>query len=128
MSHSPSHPSCLTALHTKPAIEIFGRINVETKSNEFHTQGGAIKRGMGAITAHVYLEHLEEKGLLLERNGHHLKLDLQIGDFVAFKNQYYEIKDDGFSQISNEHSFAGDRRFYISLKAVEVDEDRFKAR
>jgi hypothetical protein len=90
--------------------------------------GGIMKRGVGTMTAHIYLEHLVEVGLLLKRDGQHVQLDMKVGDFLMFKGQYFEIKDDGFSQLNNEYSYGGDRRFYVSVKAIEVDEDKFKAR
>jgi hypothetical protein len=51
-----------------------------------------------------------------------------MGHFIGYKGQFYKIVDDGYSQISNEFSWAGDRRFYITIKAVEVDEDIFQGR
>ena len=42
--------------------------------------------------------------------------------------KYYVINDDGHSQISNEYSWAGDRKFFITIKGYEVDEDIFKGR
>ena len=87
-----------------------------------------MKRNVGTMTAHVYLEHLVEKGLLIKRDGQHVQLDMKVGDFIMFKGQYFTITDDGFSQLDNEFSFGGDRRFAISIKAIEVDEDKFKAR
>ena len=51
-----------------------------------------------------------------------------MGDFINYKSQFYQITDDGYSQINNQHSWAGDRRFYITIKAIEVDEDIMKGR
>jgi hypothetical protein len=111
-----------------PEIEIFGRINVEDQSPSYHTKGGLIKKGMGEFTAHVYIEHLEELKLVTRKSDNEIMFGFRIGDFIGFKGQYYEIVDDGFSQISNKKSWGGDRRFYISIKAIEVDEDVFRAR
>lgn len=111
-----------------PEIEIFGRINVEVESPTFQSKGGPVKKGMGKFTAHVYVEHLEELGLIWRKSDNEIISHIRMGDFLEFKGQYYKIIDDGHSQISNQHSWAGDRKFYITLKAVEVDEDVFKAR
>lgn len=111
----------------KDAIEVYGRLDIESTPVGQQVMGGISKRGVGTMTAHVYLEHLVELGLLIKRDGQHVQLDLKIGDFIMFKGQYFEIKDDGFSQLNNEFSFGGDRRFAITIKAVEIDEDKFKA-
>ena len=66
--------------------------------------------------------------LFFQRDGQHVHLDLKPGDFIMFKGQYFQIIDDGFSQLNNEFSFLGDRRFAITVTANEVDEDKFKAR
>ena len=112
----------------KEPVTVFGRIQIESVPVSFHVAGGIIKRGVGSMTANLYLEHLEEVGLLIRKDGQLLQLDLKVGDFIMFKGQYFEIKDDGFSQLNNEFSYGGDRRFAITIKAIEVDEDKFKAR
>jgi hypothetical protein len=112
----------------KETVEIYGRIGIESEPVGQQTAGGIMKRNVGTMTAHVYLEHLEEKGLLIKRDGQHIQLDLKVGDFIMFKGQYFTITDDGFSQLDNEFSYGGDRRFAISIKAIEVDEDKFNAR
>lgn len=112
----------------KDAIEIFARINVESNEPERMVKGGPIKKGLGEFTAHLYLEQLRELGLVEVDNGNTIVYDIREGDFVAFKGQYYKIYDNGYANITNKHSWAGDRRFYISLKAIEVDEDVFRAR
>jgi len=112
----------------KPEVKILGRINVEAIEPEFAAEGGIVKKGFGQLTAHVYLEHLEEMGLAIDRGNQTAIFDLNDGDFIGFKDQFYKIINNGHSQISNEHSWGGDRRFFITIKAVEVDEDVFKAR
>jgi len=111
-----------------PEIEIFGRINVEVTDPSFYAKGGIVKKGMGAITANIYLEHLEELNLVERISDNEIVSGIKTGDFIAFKGQFYEIYDDGYAQITNKHSWAGDRRFYITIKGTEVDEDVFKAR
>jgi len=111
-----------------PEIEIFARIDVEVTDPTLHVKGGLVKKGMGKFTAHIYIDHLEELGLITRKSDNEIISDIKIGDYVAFKGQYYEIVDDGYSQISNKYSWAGDRRFYITIKGIEVDEDVFKAR
>jgi hypothetical protein len=92
----------------KPEIEIYGRLNVEVNDTEFYIPGGGItKKGMGMFSAHIYLEHLEEIGLVDKKNDNNLVLDFKLGDFVGFKGQFYKIIDDGYSQISNKYSWAG---------------------
>lgn len=112
----------------KEHVEIYGRLDIESQPVGQQTAGGIMKRSVGTMTAHVYLEHLVELGLLIKRDGQHVQLDLKVGDFIMFKGQYFSIIDDGFSQLNNEFSYGGDRRFALTIKAVEVDEDRFKAR
>jgi hypothetical protein len=112
----------------KDPIEVFGRLNIESGAVSQQTQGGIMKRNPGTLTANIYLEHLVELGLLIKRDGQHVQLDMKPGDFLMFKGQYFQIVDDGFSQLDNEYSFLGDRRFAITVKANEVDEDRFRAR
>ncbi len=112
----------------KDPIEVYGRLDIESDPVSQQIPGGIMKRGTGKMTAHVYLEHLVELGLLIKREGQHVQLDLKAGDFIMFKGQYFLIVDDGFSQLNNEYSFLGDRRFAITIKAIEVDEDKFKAR
>lgn len=112
-----------------PEIEIFGRINVETKEPEYHVKGAVEKKGMGNLTAHVYLDHLEELGLLIKQQGTSVIVSgIKMGHFIGYNGQFYKIIDDGYSQISNEFSFGGDRRFFITIKGVEVDEDVFQGR
>lgn len=112
-----------------PEIEIFGRINVETKAPEGVVKGHIEKKGMGNLTAHVYLDHLEDLGLITKQQGTTVIVSaIKMGHFIGYKNQFYKIVDDGYSQISNEFSWGGDRRFYITITGVEVDEDVFKGR
>jgi hypothetical protein len=112
-----------------PEIQIYGRINVEAKDPEMMYKGGIEKKGMGNLTAHVYLSHLEELGLIEKRESTNtIVTGIKMGHFIGYKGQFYKIINDGYSQISNEFSWAGDRRFYITITAVEVDEDVFKAR
>jgi len=112
-----------------PEIEIFGRINVEVKAPEGVVKGHIEKKGMGDFTAHVYLDQLEQLGLISKQQGTTaIVSEIKMGHFIGYKNQFYKIIDDGYSQISNEFSWGGDRRFYITIKAVEVDEDVFKGR
>lgn len=112
-----------------PEIEIFGRINVEVKDPEYHVKGAIEKKGMGNFTAHIYLNHLEELGLITkQQNTNTIVCGIKMGHFIGYKGQFYKIIDDGYSQISNEFSWGGDRRFFISIKGVEVDEDVFKGR
>lgn len=112
-----------------PEIEIFGRINVETKEPEYAVKGGIEKKGMGNFTAHIYLDHLEELGLITKQQGTNIIVcGIKMGHFIGYKGQFYKIIDDGYSQISNEFSWGGDRRFFITIKGVEVDEDVFQGR
>lgn len=112
-----------------PEIQVFGRINVETEAPSYQIAGGLEKKGMGNFTAHVYLSHLEELGLITKEQGTNVIVSgIKMGHFIGYKGQFYKIVDDGYSQISNEFSWAGDRRFYITIKAVEVDEDVFQGR
>lgn len=100
-----------------PEIEIFGRINVESTGPEYMTKGGLIRQGLGKITAHVYLHHLQE-----------LDAEVRMGDYIYHKGNYYEIIDDGKSNISNQFAFGSDKYFYITIKGVEVNSDVFKGR
>jgi hypothetical protein len=112
-----------------PEIKIYGRINVEVKAPEVMFKGGIEKKGMGNLTAHVYLSHLEELGLIEKRENTNIIVSgIKMGHFIGYKGQFYKIINDGYSQISNEFSWAGDRRFFITIEAVEVDEDVFKGR
>jgi len=112
----------------KPEIKILGRINVEAVSPEFAADGGIVKKGFGQLTAHIYMEHLEELGIVKAKENQTTVFDLNDGDFIGFKDQFYKIIDNGHAQISNEFSWGGDRRFFITVTAIEVDEDVFKAR
>lgn len=111
-----------------PAIEIFGRINVETLEPTYQVKGGILKKGFGLVTASVYVEHLEELGLVNRKSNNELVFGYKMGDFMEFKGQTFEIVDDGFSQIGNKYSWGGDRRFYVTIKGRETDEDIFKGR
>lgn len=112
-----------------PEIQIFGRINVETEDPSYQIAGGIEKKGMGKFTAHVYIDQLEELGLINKTDGTNVIVSgIKMGHFIGYKGQFYKIVDDGYSQISNEFSWAGDRRFYLTIKGVEVDEDIFQGR
>jgi hypothetical protein len=112
-----------------PEIEIFGRINVETKEPEYTVKGAVEKKGMGNLTAHIYLDQLEELGLIQKQQGTNVIVSgIKMGHFIGYKGQFYKIVDDGYSQISNEFSWGGDRRFFVTIKGVEVDEDVFQGR
>jgi hypothetical protein len=101
----------------KTPIEIFGRINVDVESPEYMTSGGIIKKGFGKMTAEVYRTHLSE-----------LSANPRIGDFMYFKGHYYEIVDDGSSNIANEQSYAGDIVFSIKIVGIRVKDDVFNAK
>jgi len=111
-----------------PETEVFGRINVEVVEPTYHVKGGLVKKGMGVFTAHIYIEHLEELNLVTRKSDNEILVGFKTGDYLGFKGQFYEIYDDGYAQITNKHSWAGDRRFYVTIKANEIDEDVFKAR
>lgn len=112
-----------------PEIQIFGRINVETEAPTYTTKGAIEKKGMGKLTAHVYLDQLEELGLIVRQQGTNVIVSgIKMGHFIGYKGQFYKIVDDGYSQISNEFSWGGDRRFFITITGVEVDEDVFQGR
>ena len=111
----------------KEEIEVFGRINVEVLDPTKRNGVGPYKKAFGNLTADVHISHLEEIGLVNKTDGD-ITIDLHPGDFLAHKGQFYEIYDDGFAQISNEFSYASDRRFSLSIKAKEVDGDVFRAR
>lgn len=111
----------------KEPVEVFGRINVESQSPYYRTQRGIVKQGMGELTASLHLSHLQEIGILFEDQNGDIRSDLNKGDFIFFKGQYYELYDDGYSQISNQYAYAGDRRAFVTVKAKEVDRDIFNA-
>lgn len=98
-------------------VEIFGRVTVETDSPSYFAPGGLIREGLGKFTAHVYLTHLEELGATI-----------RMGDFIYHKGNYYEIIDNGASDINNKYAFGSDKFFYITIKGVEVNSDVFQAR
>lgn len=112
----------------KPEVKILGRINVETEDNSYMAEGGLVKKGLGKLTAHVYMEQLEELNLAEFKQNQLIVYDVNIGDYIGYKDQFYSIINNGHSQISNEFSWGGDRRFYLTIEAIEVDEDIFKAR
>lgn len=112
----------------KPELRILGRINVESIDPVFAAEGGLVKKGFGQLTSHIYMEHLEELGIVKYEQNQIVVFDLNDGDFIGFKDQYYKIVNNGHAQISNEFSWGGDRRYFITITAVEVDEDVFKAR
>ena len=111
-----------------PPIEIFARINVEEVDPSYQVKGGLTKKGFGNITAHIYIEQLRELDLIEKEQGNIIITKIKSGEFINYKGQYYQITDDGYAQISNKHSWAGDRRFYITIKGSEVDEDIMKGR
>lgn len=112
----------------KPEVKILGRINVETVEPEYMADGGLVKKGFGKLTAHIYMEQLEELDLAKYQQNQLIVFDINNGDFIGYKDEYYTIVNNGYAQISNEFSWGGDRRFYITITAIEVDEDIFKAR
>jgi hypothetical protein len=103
-------------VHLSP-IEVYGRINVEAQAPEYMTPGGLIRKGYGIITASVYLTHLDELGA-----------QIRMGDYMYFKGNYYEVTDDGSSNIDNQHAWGGDKHYSITVKGVEVNSDVFQAR
>ena len=98
-------------------VEISGRINVEVGDPSYMAPGGIIQKGLGNITAEVYMSHLSE-----------LDVNVKIGDFMYHKGHYYEVIDDGAAGISNQHAFGGDKLFWVTIKGVRVKDDAFKAR
>ena len=114
--------------HYFPPIEIFGRINVEVTEPNFQTKNGIVKKGFGNLTAHIYIEQLRELDLIEKEQGNIIISKIKMGDYINYKGEFYRIVDDGYSQISNKHSWGGDRRFYITIKGIEVDEDIMKGR
>ncbi len=110
-----------------PEIEIFGRINVEQGETGTQTAGGILNKKFGALTSHVYLSHLEELSLI-KKDNNDIQFLFREGDFIGHKGQFYKIIDNGFTNISNQFTFNGDQRFYITIKAIESNEDVFKGR
>lgn len=103
--------------HYLTPTEVFGRINVESTDPEYFTPGGLIKKGYGKITASIYVSQLDELGV-----------EIRMGDFVYHKGNYYEIINDGSSNIDNQHSWGSDKLYSITIKGVEVNSDVFRAR
>ena len=97
--------------------EVFGLINVEVEKPSYAAGEGLIKKGFGEFKAQVYLSHLEE-----------LKVQIRMGDYVYHKGNYYEITDDGSSNMGNKFAYGGDRFFYIDISAVRVTKDKFEGR
>ena len=114
--------------HYLNPIEIFGRINVEVVSPTYHTKGGLVKKGFGVLTASIYIEQLKELNLIEKEESNILITKIKMGDYIFYKGQFYEITDDGFSQINNQHSMGGDRRYSLTIKASEIDEDIMQGR
>mgnify|MGYP000959649530 CR=1 FL=1 len=108
----------------KTPLEVFSRINVESGAPEMRTSAGISKQGMGELKASMHLSHLEDLGLL-HKDGNDISIDMKKGDFIGHKGQFYEIWDDGYSQIQNQQSYAGDRRAFLIILAKEVDRDVF---
>jgi len=100
-----------------PPVEILGRINVEVEDPSHLAPGGLLRQGLGILTADVYLHHLEER-----------EVEIRMGDYIYHKSNFYEIINDGSSNISNEYALGGDKLFFITIKAVEVNTDVFQAR
>ncbi len=100
-----------------PEIKIYGRINLEVEDPNYLSPGGIIRKGYGHFTAHVYLSHLKELGA-----------EIRMGDFIYYKGNFYEINDDGSANTSNKFAWGGDKQFYLTIKAVEVNSDVFRAR
>lgn len=98
-------------------VEIFGRINVEVEAPSFMAPGGLVQKGYGKMTASIFRTHLEE-----------LQVNPRIGDYMYFKGHYYEIIDDGSSNIGNKQAYAGDIAFSITLVGVRVKKDVFSAK
>jgi len=105
-------------------VEVFGRINVEVDDPTMRTKNGITKQGMGQLTASLHLSHLEEIGIL-EMDENDPVIDMKKGDFIGYKGQFYEVWDDGYAQIANQFSYAGDRRAFLRVRAKEVDRDVF---
>ena len=110
----------------KDPIEVFARINVESDDPTMFTERGIVKQGMGMFTANLHLSHLQDLGLLTVV-GNVMNFDINKGDYVSHKGQMYEIWDNGYSQLSNQFAYAGDRRAFLKIRAKEVDRDIFNA-
>lgn len=98
-------------------VQIFGLINVEVDPPEYMAPGGILKKGFGKLTAEIFNSHLEE-----------LQVKIMMGDFMYSRGHYYEVIDDGSSNISNEFAYVGDRLFSIKIVGVRVKNDMFNAR
>jgi len=98
-------------------VEIFGLVNLEVEKPSYTGGEGLIKKGFGEFKAQIYLSHLEE-----------LKVQIRMGDYVYHKGNYYEITDDGSSNVSNAYAYNGDRLFYINITGVRVTKDKFEGR
>ena len=101
----------------KTPVEVFGRINVETEAPEYMASGGIIKKGFGKLTAGVFRSHLGE-----------LNVNISMGDFMYFKGHFYEVVDDGSSNIGNEQAYAGDIAFSIKIVGIRVKDDVFNGK
>jgi|ERR1035437_1798855 hypothetical protein len=101
----------------KTPVEIFGRINIEVGDPEFMTPGGITKKGFGKITADIFRSYLTE-----------LNVNIKNGDYMYFRGHYYEVVNDGSSNIANEQAYAGDIVFSIKIIGIRVKNDVFNAR
>jgi len=63
----------------KESVEVFGRINTQSEDTTMHIDGGPIKRGHATMEAHLYLEHLQELGLVVLENDQDVVMDLKWG-------------------------------------------------
>lgn len=98
-------------------VEVFGRIDVESEAPEYMAPGGIIKKGFGKLTANIFSTHLEE-----------LQVKIRMGDFMYHKGHYYEVVDDGSSNINNANEYAGDIQFAITIVGVRVKNEVFNGR
>ena len=98
-------------------VEVFGLINLDVDKPSYTAGEGLIKKGFGEFHAQIYLSHLEE-----------LKVNIRMGDYVYHKGNYYELTDDGSSNLGNKFTYGGDRFYYIDITGVRVTKDKFQGR
>lgn len=107
----------------KNVYELVGLVNVETVEDEMYNETTFVKRGIGKLTFYVYLEQLEENGLIEYQDNNNVVFLYKLGDFIKYRGQVFEIINDGYSQLGNRHFFAADYRYYVKIEAIEVDEN-----
>lgn len=103
-----------------PPVELVGVVDIDAPENSTYTDGRFNFQTMGNLTFGCYEQELKNK-----------KVDVKYGDVLGYAIDeetmvYFEVFDDGRINIDNPKTYMGYKKYFRTIVAKHIDENKFK--